>query len=486
MMSLSKIYSKYRSLSLPVKAVFWFTICNFIIRGISLITVPIFTRMLSTSEYGVASLYYSYEQIFIILATFELSLGAYQRGILKFKEDIPLFTQSMQLLSTALTLIFLFVFLIFSNQIVELTGIPFNVFSVMFVYLLLQPSYNAWLTRKRFNYEYKQSVIVTVLFAILTVGASMTAVILIEKTAYMKVTSMLLMEILFCLPFYLKNINIKNIIKNKEEVFLYWKYLLKFQIPLVFHSLSYLVLGQADRIMIGNMVGTTETAIYSVAYSLASVLSIFQTSINQSFKPWRYQKLEERDYSAIKKVSNVLLIFMGIVIIAFILVAPEIMKLLFNSEYYDAIWIIPSVTLSVYFMFLYNIFTDIQSYYGETRYIAFVSIICAIVNIVLNYFAINMFGYIACGYTTLFSYILFSVFHYHFMNKICKDNMGNEQPVDRKFILIFSSILVVASVAITFLYNQNMIRLLLLIVLIIVLIIKRNVFIQLIKDMKKI
>ncbi|MDQ0359811.1 lipopolysaccharide biosynthesis protein [Breznakia pachnodae] len=484
-MNLKGLLKKYNNLSLPVKAVFWFTICNFILKGISFITVPIFTRMLSTSEYGVASLYYSYEQIFIILATFELSLGAYQRGVLKFKEDIPLFTQSMQLLSTSLTMIFLVIFLLFSDQIVKLTGIPFNVFSVMFGYLILQPAYNAWLTRKRFYYEYKQSVIVTVLFAILTVGASMAAVTFIESTAYMKVTSMLWMEILFCLPFYLKNINVRNIIKNKEEVIFYWKYLLRFQIPLVFHSLSYLVLGQADRIMIGSMVGTSETAIYSVAYSLASVLSIFQVSINQSFKPWRYQKLEDKNYSDVKNVSNVLLIFMGVVVLAFILVAPEVMKLLFNPEYYDAIWIIPSVTLSVYFMFLYNIFTDIESYYGETRYIAVVSVICALVNIVLNYFAIEIFGYIACGYTTLFSYILFSMLHYFFMNKVCKENIGLEQPVDRKFILIFSMILLVSTIVITLLYNYNLIRLLLLLILLVILVIKRKVFIQLVKNIKK-
>lgn len=48
----SQIKNKYIGMSVPVKAAFWFTVCNFYQRGISMITTPIFTRMLSTDEYG--------------------------------------------------------------------------------------------------------------------------------------------------------------------------------------------------------------------------------------------------------------------------------------------------------------------------------------------------------------------------------------------------------------------------------------------------
>ena len=45
------ITSKYRSLSVQAKAALWFTICSFLQKGISFITVPIFTRLMSTEEY---------------------------------------------------------------------------------------------------------------------------------------------------------------------------------------------------------------------------------------------------------------------------------------------------------------------------------------------------------------------------------------------------------------------------------------------------
>ena len=43
-------YTVYKNLALPLKASLWFTICNFILKAISFITVPLFTRYLSTEE----------------------------------------------------------------------------------------------------------------------------------------------------------------------------------------------------------------------------------------------------------------------------------------------------------------------------------------------------------------------------------------------------------------------------------------------------
>lgn len=99
-----RIVSKYRNLSLPVKAAIWFLVVNFFTKGISFITVPVFTRYLSTDEYGKVSVFFTYQNILINFATFEMYSGAYIRGILKYKENIELFTWSEQLLSTIITI----------------------------------------------------------------------------------------------------------------------------------------------------------------------------------------------------------------------------------------------------------------------------------------------------------------------------------------------------------------------------------------------
>lgn len=479
------LVKKYKLMSLPIKASMWFTVCNFILKAISFITVPLFARYLSTEEYGISSIFASYQQIFLIFATLELSLGAYQRGILKFKNDIKLFTSSLQLLSSFITAILFILVLLFNDFFIKLTNMNINILSVMFAYFLVQPAYNCWINKKRFNYDYKPVVISTILFTFLSTVISLIAVIYIKKTAIVRIISMLIVQILFCLPFYLNNMNFKQMYLNRFKIKKYWIYMLNFQLPLVIHSLSFLVLAQSDRIMIGRLIGNSEAALYSVAYSLSNVAIIFQTSINQVLKPWRYQKMELKEYSVLRNITNLLLILFGILILMFILVAPEVMKFLFNDSYYEAVWTIPPVTVSIFFMFLYNIFTDIESYFSKTKYIMYASLICAIFNIVLNYIGINLWGYISCGYTTLISYILFAILHYYFMNKVCRLQGISNSIFNKKFIVTISIILVFLMVIFTCTYNNMLLRYFIFFILLLVCIMKRTPIIRTFKILIK-
>ena len=58
------------------KATLWYTISNILLRGVSLITAPIFTRMLSTSDYGIASNFTSWVSIILCFTTLSLPTAA--------------------------------------------------------------------------------------------------------------------------------------------------------------------------------------------------------------------------------------------------------------------------------------------------------------------------------------------------------------------------------------------------------------------------
>jgi O-antigen/teichoic acid export membrane protein len=201
------------------------------------------------------------------------------------------------------------------------------------------------------------------------------------------------------------------------------------------------VLNQSDRIMIEKFSGSTaDVAFYSVAYSFASVIIIFQNSLNQVLKPWRFQKLDKKGYKDVRDISNVLVILVGAVIVMFMLLLPEVF-LIFPDSYQEGLKVAPPVTIGVYFLFLYTLFVDVESYYGKTEYIAYVSTFCALLNIGLNYIGIKMFGYIACAYTTLICYAIMSFMHFVFMQITCKKAHVEESPVDAKSIWGFSLIM---------------------------------------------
>lgn len=67
-----KLLQKYRAMSRQLKVVFWFSFVGFLQRGISVITTPIFTRVMSTEDYGMFSVFYAYYTVLVIVATFYL------------------------------------------------------------------------------------------------------------------------------------------------------------------------------------------------------------------------------------------------------------------------------------------------------------------------------------------------------------------------------------------------------------------------------
>lgn len=81
------ITSKYRSLSIQARAALWFTICSFLQKGISFITVPIFTRLMSTEEYGTYTVYLSQLQILTILTSLYLFNGVYDNAMAKYEKQ---------------------------------------------------------------------------------------------------------------------------------------------------------------------------------------------------------------------------------------------------------------------------------------------------------------------------------------------------------------------------------------------------------------
>ncbi len=450
--SVSQLKNKYSDLPKSVKATIWFTICNFFLAGLGFITGPIFTRLIPPNEYGILTQYITYEQLILIIATWEIQNGAYQRGLFRYEDNWNGFTLSTLYLVNALTIVCFVIIFAFGGAVSEFTRLSKLTLLLLFGYLIVQPGYYCWTTRKRTKYEYKPVVTVTILLTLLNIILPMATVYYLSATATMKFNTTLAVSILGYSVFYIGSLTKRKDALPWEETKAQWKYMILYQAPLVLHSLSYLVLGQADRVMIGKMVGDKEAAFYGVAYTLASAVTILQSSLNQALTPWRFQKLQEKNYNIVRTSTNSLLIVFAGAIMMMVLVAPELMKLLFTEDYYEAVWCIPPVSTGIFFMFLYSIFVSVESYYEKTQYIMYVSITCGLLNVLLNYICIPIWGYVVCGYTTLLSYVLFAVLHYVSMKYVCKKAIPGVEIFSLKAIVGVSVAVLVIMVLLTMLY----------------------------------
>ena len=101
---IQNLVQKYRTIKAPVKASLWFLICGFLQKGISMITTPIFTRVMTDVEYGRFSVYNSWLSIVQIIVSLNLAAGVYTRGLVKNENNQKVFTSSMLGLSSTVSL----------------------------------------------------------------------------------------------------------------------------------------------------------------------------------------------------------------------------------------------------------------------------------------------------------------------------------------------------------------------------------------------
>ncbi|MBQ2980625.1 MAG: oligosaccharide flippase family protein [Lachnospiraceae bacterium] len=478
--NITKLLKKYSNLSSAVRASVWFTICNILQKGISMITVPIFTRILTEEQFGVYSVYQSWYQIIFVFATLNLSNGVFNNGMIKYEDEKEQFISSMQGLTTSITLVLMTIYLCYTNfwnQIFELSTI---LVIAMFIDFLVTPALLFWSARQRFEFKYKKLVAVTLIMAAGSPILGIVTVLCTQYKAEARILSFAVVQILFGLIFYVYNYYKGKCFFNKK----FWKFALAFNIPLIPHYLSQSVLQQSDRIMINSMVGTDKAAIYSVAYSISTMMILVTAAINNSFIPYTYRKMKEKKYNDIGKNANILIVIVGICMFLVIAFGPEVVSIFAPPSYYEAIWIIPPVSISVYFMFLYPLFGNIEFYFEENKYVAMASVTGAIVNVVLNYIFIPVFGYIAAGYTTLFCYILFSAGHYIFMKKVIKKHIEGTKIYDMRFVCLFSVGMLIGMIIMLSFYEFTIIRYIVILVLFLFIIIKRKYLLGAIKNMK--
>lgn len=439
------------------KAAVWFVFCNLMQKGISTITVPIFTRLLTTSEYGTYSLYLSWFNIFTIVTSLNLYYGPFNNALNKYRdaERRARYISSMQGITVSITAVLAVIYLVAPNFWSDVLGLNQYILALMLLELLVEPALHFWQGRQRFEYHYKKMVIVTLLKSLCNPLLGLCLVLLTTgDKANARITSVVFVELIIAGTIMVQQFIRGKVFYSKED----WKYALSFNIPLIPHYLSGTVLNQGDRIMIQHIVGRAEVGIYSVAYSIGMLIQLFTNAINNSMTPWMYENLNEKNYSNIRKNITLILSLLAGIIICMLFFVPELVAIFASEEYYNAIYVVPPVACSVYFVFLYNIFAIPQMYFERQYFMSVASILAAALNVGLNAIFIPIYGYYAAGYTTVACYILYSIGHCYFSYKVCMDKIQTFSLFDTRAILGISLGVFVCSILFNLLYKLFVIR----------------------------
>ena len=431
-----------------IKSSIWYTVANVSIRAVAIVTTPIYTGMLTTADYGKANTFNSWIDVFNVFACLCVvySIG---RAKLDYSDRFDEYMSALQGLSSSFGLILLVLAFIFRESLAGWIHYEVPLAVGLFAYLCVSPSVEYMMQKCRYEYRYKENILISVIRCVGQVALSILLMLLFNDSRYIgKILGVMLPTAIMGIIFYVRFIVKGRVFYNRE----YWVYALKIGLPMIPHALALILLAQMDRIMIKGICGDGEAGLYIFGYSFATLLMIFTNAIGQAYLPWFNETLYDGKADKIRQVQKKLVLLGCFLSLIFIAAAPEALMLLSisNNSYWIAKYVVPPIVLGTLAQYFYTNYVNVEIFCKKTSIIAAGSCFAALVNYVLNHTFIPRFGYIAAAYTTLASYVVLMVMHYIMVRFVLRRKV-----YDDMYMFTAMLIMIVVGIAYIFLYGDS-------------------------------
>lgn len=388
---------------------------SFFIQGLRFLTLPFFSRIMSTSEYALMSSYEAWVSVITILVGVQAA-STINNAYLDYGTDkIKKYVADIASLGIVSAVIVSLVTLVGR-------GLFTQMFELDVVYLILgvvQCLFTYYLTLLITSYRIMDNVVGYLAFSIInsvvSIGIGMLLVWLLPSDKYVgRVYASLIAAILVggaaCVVIYKEG----RSFFHKEYV----QYAVHLSIPLVFHALGGIILSKADQIMLLKLSGRSTMGIYSYGTNFAHIIYVLGNACNLAYCPYYYSQKNQQKEEKIVKINKVYITLYCLGISAVLLVFPEIIKIMSGTEYYDAIYSAPLLAVGFMINFLYTFPVNFEFYHKKTKYIAYATGVTAALNIIFNYILIPRFGGIGAAAATLIATVFQFAIHYVVARKV--------------------------------------------------------------------
>lgn len=424
----------------------YYLIGNIIGQGVILLSSIIFTRVMSKDAYGLVNTYSAWVLVintFIGLNLFITVRNAY----IDYYDDYKKYVSSVM----AFSLLSFFSLSILILGIIIVFGIHVDIF-VIFLALVQGISVhtiNYQMAIYSMENQYQLRTMLMVAPNVLHTALSVILVIVYSENQYYgKIIGNAVGLFVFALGIIIV------LFKTEKPQFIkqYWKYAAVISVPAIMQTLSDLILMQSDRIMLTNIIGAKETAVYSLVYNIGSILIALYTAVNGSWTPWFYTRLELGEFERIKKVQTIYIGIFTFLTMELLTISPEIIKILSPETYWSGINYVNLIVIASFLIFLYAFFTTYLMYLKRTGSVALNTVIAAGLNLLLNDLLIPEYSAVGASLATIISYIVLFILHWRSVNKY------GGQVLSVHIIIISICLVILYSILFYFIRNQWVIR----------------------------
>ena len=410
-----------------------------LLNGISLITAPLFSRILGDSGYGILKIYNIWASVIAIIFTLQTE-GTLVNARVEYPEEQQKGYQSATMsLSALLFLACSAVVLILLRPISGLLKLP----SFLVILMLVQAfgTYCVNFLSTKYTYEFKagRNMLISLAVTVLTLVLSLVLILQMEHEVryYGRAIAISATYALIGIPACFLILRQGRVFYHRE----YWKFCVALAIPAVFHNLSDLILGQSDQVMLQQMLGDAVVGHYALAWTFGNFLFIIFGALNRTWCPFFFEEMKEGKQEAMMAKTRNFLELFTILACGFILLTPEVYHVYASREYWSSTMVIPLFVASYYINFLCTFPVNFEYYHKKTKVVAAVTISSSLLNVALNYFLIKAIGMPGAALATAVSHGIQLCMHHLYCRKLGQGSYPFPVKVWAKYALCFLAVM---------------------------------------------
>jgi len=383
----------------------YYLITTFVTSGLGFVTIPIYTRHLSPSDYGILTLFFIFGGVVVNLVSLGLMSSSY-RYYFEYKSDLKQF----RIFNTTNAVFNLISFMIFAVAIYfSAKWISTLVFNSMITPQLLQLSYifgclnyfiQFFLNLLAAQLKTFPFAVISIVKVILDIALSFYFLFFLSLTYMARVNAILISQIIIL---FFAFFTVKNLFTNKFS-FVCLKESLLFSYPNVPGTIISLAHSSFDKVMIINFRDISALGHYNIGEKFAGIFRLTTESINRVFIPYFQNKAHENSLDSKNDIIRRFYDLSGIYFLgAFVIIcfSEELIKLLTTPEFYPSIYMAPIFVF--YYLFgsiLAMLSVNQITYAKKLIYQIPVSIVSILINISLNMLLIPQYGAIGAVIAT--------------------------------------------------------------------------------------
>lgn len=394
---------------------------NLLNRAIPFILLPVLTRFLTPEDYGILATFiavFGVMQIFVSMGTVDAIVRSYF-DIKKIEFDFSSYVFNGIVINVAVASLTMLIWILgkaffekaipipFGYQLlIPLLGVCMAVYSVPCKLWMFkkQPLPYTFFNLGNVSLEVALALILIVLLHFNWQGRVIG--ITISRLAFMLIGAYVLIRHEYIRPSI-----------NREHI----KSILQFGFPVLLHSLGFVIIAAIDKFFLNKFIGLSTTGIYSVGYSICSMIGFLAGAFNAAWAPFFYEKLGSLSEAVKIRLVKYTYLYFAVVLLAtglFIKLVPLVLNIIVGEKFLGVGIFIFWLALGFGFHSMYTLIVSYIFYAKKTHVLSVIAFVTVILSFVSNYILIKINGAIGVAQATCLVYLVRFLLVWYFGNKV--------------------------------------------------------------------